>query len=191
MWSQLVAASVLCRQSYLSNYYSILYWPKCCTVKRDACKLDTKLHACSVPSKVQKIFLFQFLLLLLFHHSIKLVDKRDRVFPCVLQPLIKQLFMFGQSCGHHGYIEVFGGFFWQQSYVVSLLLSKSHFCVPTCAGAIVMEKPNVGWSDVAGLEAAKEALKEAVILPIKFPHLFTGSRERYPSLALLGFTESG
>ena len=42
------------------------------------------------------------------------------------------------------------------------------------AGAIVMEKPNVSWDDVAGLEGAKEALKEAVILPIKFPHLFTG-----------------
>ncbi len=39
-------------------------------------------------------------------------------------------------------------------------------------GAIVIEKPNVRWSDVAGLETAKEALKEAVILPIKFPHLF-------------------
>lgn len=37
-----------------------------------------------------------------------------------------------------------------------------------------MEKPNVKWSDIAGLEGAKEALKEAVILPIKFPHLFTG-----------------
>ena len=37
-----------------------------------------------------------------------------------------------------------------------------------------MEKPNVSWDDVAGLEGAKEALKEAVILPIKFPHLFTG-----------------
>lgn len=37
-----------------------------------------------------------------------------------------------------------------------------------------MEKPNVRWNDVAGLEVAKEALKEAVILPIKFPHLFTG-----------------
>lgn len=39
-----------------------------------------------------------------------------------------------------------------------------------------MEKPNVRWNDVAGLEGAKEALKEAVILPIKFPHLFTGTR---------------
>ena len=37
-----------------------------------------------------------------------------------------------------------------------------------------MERPNVKWNDVAGLEGAKEALKVAVILPIKFPHLFTG-----------------
>lgn len=42
------------------------------------------------------------------------------------------------------------------------------------SGAIVMEKPNVSWDDVAGLAGAKEALKEAVILPIKFPQLFTG-----------------
>ncbi|KAK6030185.1 hypothetical protein OSTOST_03688 [Ostertagia ostertagi] len=42
------------------------------------------------------------------------------------------------------------------------------------SGAIVMEKPNIKWSDIAGLETAKEALKEAVILPIKFPQLFTG-----------------
>lgn len=42
-----------------------------------------------------------------------------------------------------------------------------------------MEKPNVRWNDVAGLEGAKEALKEAVILPIKFPHLFTGGTRRW------------
>ncbi len=35
--------------------------------------------------------------------------------------------------------------------------------------AIVKEKPNVKWSDVAGLEQAKSSLQEAVILPIKFP----------------------
>jgi vacuolar protein-sorting-associated protein 4 len=40
--------------------------------------------------------------------------------------------------------------------------------------AIIVEKPNVKWEDIAGLEGAKEALKEAVILPIKFPHLFKG-----------------
>jgi len=35
--------------------------------------------------------------------------------------------------------------------------------------AIVTEKPNVKWEDISGLENAKNALKEAVILPIKFP----------------------
>ena len=35
--------------------------------------------------------------------------------------------------------------------------------------AIVTEKPNVKWDDVSGLEGAKEGLKEAVILPIRFP----------------------
>ncbi|GFR02938.1 vacuolar protein sorting-associated protein 4B [Trichonephila clavata] len=53
-------------------------------------------------------------------------------------------------------------------------------------GAIVMEKPNVKWSDVAGLEGAKEALKEAVILPIKFPHLFTGKRKPWKGILLYG-----
>ena len=40
------------------------------------------------------------------------------------------------------------------------------------SSAIVTEKPNVKWTDVSGLEAAKEGLKEAVILPVKFPKLF-------------------
>lgn len=39
-------------------------------------------------------------------------------------------------------------------------------------GAIVTEKPNVKWDDVAGLENAKKSLQEAVILPIKFPEIF-------------------
>lgn len=53
-------------------------------------------------------------------------------------------------------------------------------------GAIVVEKPCVKWSDVAGLEGAKEALKEAVILPIKFPHLFTGKRIPWKGILLFG-----
>uniref|UniRef100_W5K2U0 vesicle-fusing ATPase n=1 Tax=Astyanax mexicanus TaxID=7994 RepID=W5K2U0_ASTMX len=54
------------------------------------------------------------------------------------------------------------------------------------SGAIVMEKPNIQWNDVAGLEGAKEALKEAVILPIKFPHLFTGKRTPWRGILLFG-----
>lgn len=40
--------------------------------------------------------------------------------------------------------------------------------------AIIRENPDVKWSDVAGLESAKQALQEAVILPVKFPQFFTG-----------------
>jgi len=53
-------------------------------------------------------------------------------------------------------------------------------------GAILREKPNVKWNDVAGLAAAKEALKEAVILPIKFPHLFTGQRTPWRGILMYG-----
>ena len=53
-------------------------------------------------------------------------------------------------------------------------------------GAIVMEKPNIKWSDVAGLDVAKEALKEAVILPIRFPHLFKGKRTPWRGILLYG-----
>ena len=54
------------------------------------------------------------------------------------------------------------------------------------AGAILTDKPNVKWEDVAGLDGAKEALKEAVILPIKFPHLFQGKRQPWKGILLYG-----
>ncbi len=52
--------------------------------------------------------------------------------------------------------------------------------------AIVMEKPNVKWDDVAGLEGAKQALKEAVVLPVKFPQFFTGNRKPWSAFLLYG-----
>ena len=54
------------------------------------------------------------------------------------------------------------------------------------SSAILSEKPNVKWSDVAGLEGAKEALKEAVVLPIRFPQLFTGKRKPWKGILLYG-----
>jgi len=53
-------------------------------------------------------------------------------------------------------------------------------------GAIVTEKPNVKWSDVAGLDAAKESLKETVIMPTRFPQLFTGNRRPFKGILLYG-----
>jgi len=54
------------------------------------------------------------------------------------------------------------------------------------AGAILTEKPNVRWDDVAGLEGAKESLKETVILPTRFPQLFTGKRRPFKGILLYG-----
>ncbi|XP_019181839.1 PREDICTED: protein SUPPRESSOR OF K(+) TRANSPORT GROWTH DEFECT 1-like [Ipomoea nil] len=52
--------------------------------------------------------------------------------------------------------------------------------------AIVREKPNIKWNDVAGLESAKQALQEAVILPVKFPQFFTGKRRPWRAFLLYG-----
>ena len=52
--------------------------------------------------------------------------------------------------------------------------------------AISTESPNVSWDDVAGLAGAKESLKEAVILPIRFPQLFQGKRKPWRGILLYG-----
>ena len=54
------------------------------------------------------------------------------------------------------------------------------------SGAVVTEKPNVKWDDVAGLGPAKESLKETVILPTRFPQLFTGKRRPFKGILLYG-----
>jgi vacuolar protein-sorting-associated protein 4 len=54
------------------------------------------------------------------------------------------------------------------------------------SSSIISEKPNIKWDDVAGLEMAKDALKEAVILPIRFPQFFTGKRKPWKGILLYG-----
>ncbi|XP_057960587.1 protein SUPPRESSOR OF K(+) TRANSPORT GROWTH DEFECT 1-like [Malania oleifera] len=51
---------------------------------------------------------------------------------------------------------------------------------------IIKEKPNVNWSDVAGLESVKQVLQEAVILPVMFPQFFTGKRRPWSAFLLYG-----
>mmetsp|Transcript_20444 Transcript_20444/g.44468 ORF Transcript_20444/g.44468 Transcript_20444/m.44468 type:complete len:448 (+) Transcript_20444:433-1776(+) len=54
------------------------------------------------------------------------------------------------------------------------------------AGAIVQENPDISWEDVIGLENAKDSLKETVILPTRFPQLFTGKRKPFKGILLFG-----
>lgn len=54
------------------------------------------------------------------------------------------------------------------------------------SGAIISEKPNVKWEDVAGLEVAKQTLKEAIIFPSKFPQIFVGLRKPWKGILLYG-----
>ncbi|KAF8188279.1 P-loop containing nucleoside triphosphate hydrolase protein [Mycena galopus ATCC 62051] len=45
---------------------------------------------------------------------------------------------------------------------------------------------DVTWDDIAGLDAAKSSLKEAVIIPLKFPLLFSGKRRSWKGILLYG-----
>jgi vacuolar protein-sorting-associated protein 4 len=54
------------------------------------------------------------------------------------------------------------------------------------SSCVVTDKPNVKWSDVAGLDKAKQALQEAVIIPMKFRHIFTGKRKPWKGILLYG-----
>ncbi|KAK8830186.1 hypothetical protein WA577_005876, partial [Blastocystis sp. JDR] len=54
------------------------------------------------------------------------------------------------------------------------------------AQAIVTEKPNIKWEDVAGLAVAKEELMGAVILPTIHPEFFVGKRQPWKGILMYG-----
>jgi ATP-dependent 26S proteasome regulatory subunit len=54
------------------------------------------------------------------------------------------------------------------------------------SGVVFTEKPNVKWDDVAGLDKAKESLKETVIFPTMYPNLYTGKRKAFKGILLYG-----
>ncbi|KAL5032151.1 hypothetical protein BDV3_000744 [Batrachochytrium dendrobatidis] len=51
---------------------------------------------------------------------------------------------------------------------------------------VIVDKPNVSWEDIVGLDAAKQALREIVVLPNLRPELFTGLRAPARGVLLFG-----
>lgn len=51
---------------------------------------------------------------------------------------------------------------------------------------IFISNPNVRWGDVVSLHGAKRLLKEAVVMPLKYPHLFSGLLSPWQGILLYG-----
>jgi vacuolar protein-sorting-associated protein 4 len=64
--------------------------------------------------------------------------------------------------------------------------SEEQELIDTISGTIVTESPNVNWDDIAGLEHVKQALREAIVLPIAKPQLFKGARKPWSGILLFG-----
>lgn len=58
--------------------------------------------------------------------------------------------------------------------------------IDSISGTILTESPNVKWNDIAGLAGSKQALREAIVLPIMKPNLFTGARKPWSGILLFG-----
>ena len=58
--------------------------------------------------------------------------------------------------------------------------------IDSISGTILTESPNVKWNDIAGLKSSKQALREAIVLPIMKPKLFTGARKPWSGILLFG-----
>ncbi|MHA1718406.1 MAG: AAA family ATPase [Promethearchaeota archaeon] len=56
----------------------------------------------------------------------------------------------------------------------------------TIEGTIITERPTITWGDVAGMEGPKQAIREAVVLPMSHPELFKGARKPWRGILLYG-----
>lgn len=58
--------------------------------------------------------------------------------------------------------------------------------IATLERDIVVKNPNVHWSEIAGCEAAKKLLEEAVVLPMLIPDFFSGIRRPWKGVLMMG-----
>ncbi|MFX1433464.1 MAG: AAA family ATPase [Promethearchaeota archaeon] len=68
----------------------------------------------------------------------------------------------------------------------SAVSSEEQELMDSISGTILTESPNVKWKDIAGLKDCKQAVREAIVLPIMKPQLFTGARKPWSGILLFG-----
>jgi len=64
------------------------------------------------------------------------------------------------------------------------------FVEPSAMREVLIETPNIGWEDIGGLEEAKQALREAIEWPLKYPEVFAKAGAK-PSKGILLYGPSG
>lgn len=64
-------------------------------------------------------------------------------------------------------------------------LDALRFVEPSALREVLVQKPNVKWEDVGGLKEAKQALREAIEWPLKYPEIFKEAGVKPPKGILL------
>jgi len=64
-------------------------------------------------------------------------------------------------------------------------LDALRFVEPSAMREVLIETPNVTWNDVGGLEEVKQALREAIEWPLKYPDIFNEAGAKPPKGILL------
>ncbi len=64
-------------------------------------------------------------------------------------------------------------------------LDALRFVEPSALREVLVQKPNIKWEDVGGLKEAKQALREAIEWPLKYPEIFKEAGVKPPKGILL------
>lgn len=64
-------------------------------------------------------------------------------------------------------------------------LEALKFVEPSAMREVLIQTPNVKWEDIGGLEEVKQALREAIAWPLKYPDIFEKVRAKPPKGILL------
>ncbi|XP_028764834.1 katanin p60 ATPase-containing subunit A-like 2 isoform X1 [Neltuma alba] len=93
----------------------------------------------------------------------------------------------GQSSNHsNGFLPNNVGDRPQKSLLPPFESAEMRILAESLSRDIIRGSPDVKWESIKGLETAKRLLKEAVVMPIKYPKYFTGLLSPWKGILLFG-----